>query len=405
MPEELSNSVFVSYRREVSQFFALALWQNLSDRGIDVFYDQETIHAGRFETIIRDQIAARPYMVPVLQAGVLNRCVDPNDWFRQELEAAIDLGRTLVPVYTPEFDFDDIERFLPDTTAAALRSYNMLEIPPKFFAAAVDMLAENYLKPIRQQLEPASEIAAAEAENQAAARKEAAPVSTRRLTAEEQYARGYGAQLRGEDQAAIDAYTEAVKLNPKHANAYIGRGNAKYRLGDYAGAVEDHTEAIRLQPETASAYYNRGLAQKAAGEDEAAIADYTAALELNPEHANAYIGRGLAHKALGDNDQAIADLTEAIRISPETASAHYNRGLTLKAIGDFDAATADYAEAIRINPNHDNAYVGLGGVKYARGDYEGAIADNDEALRINPDNEFAKVGKQMAINALAAADG
>ena len=42
---------------------AMALWQNLTDRGIDVFYDIESIDAGYFEKIILSQIAARPYMV------------------------------------------------------------------------------------------------------------------------------------------------------------------------------------------------------------------------------------------------------------------------------------------------------------------------------------------------------
>ena len=67
---------------------------------------------------------------------------DPNVPF--VIEAAIARDRMLVPVFTPEFDFGDIERFLPADTAAALRGFNMLEIPPKYFKYAIQELAENF---------------------------------------------------------------------------------------------------------------------------------------------------------------------------------------------------------------------------------------------------------------------
>ena len=92
MAPEPSNGVFISYRREVSQYMAMALWQNLTAQGIDVFYDIESLRAGYFDEIIRTQIAARPYMVPILAPGALNRCVDEDDWLRRELEAAIATG-------------------------------------------------------------------------------------------------------------------------------------------------------------------------------------------------------------------------------------------------------------------------------------------------------------------------
>jgi hypothetical protein len=61
-----SNAVFISYRREVGGILAMALYQHLDDRGLDAFYDIESLRAGQFETVILNQIAARPYFILVL---------------------------------------------------------------------------------------------------------------------------------------------------------------------------------------------------------------------------------------------------------------------------------------------------------------------------------------------------
>ena len=57
-----SNAVFISYRREEGGFLAMALYQHLTEHGLDAFYDIESIRAGQFDTIILNQIAARPVL-------------------------------------------------------------------------------------------------------------------------------------------------------------------------------------------------------------------------------------------------------------------------------------------------------------------------------------------------------
>src|SRR5262245_7860083 len=60
-------------------------------------------------------------------------------------------------------------------------------------------------------------------------------------------------------------------------------------------AIADHTEAIRRDPKNANAYYNRGNAHSDKGDTDRAIADYTAAIRLDPTHANAHYNRGNAY--------------------------------------------------------------------------------------------------------------
>ena len=102
---------------------------------------------------------------------------------------------------------------------------------------------------------------------------------------------------------------------------------------NYDKAIADYTEAIRLDPKFAEAYYNRGVAYENKGEYDKAIADYTEAIRLDPKYAEAYNSRGFAYGNKGEHDKAIADYTEAIRLDPKYANAYYNRGVRLREEG------------------------------------------------------------------------
>ena len=109
-------------------------------------------------------------------------------------------------------------------------------------------------------------------------------------------------------------------------------GVSAFQKGDLDKAIADFTEAIRLDPKYAQAYYNRGYAYWK-GDFDKAIADFTEAIRLDPKYAKAYCSRGICLQDKGDYDKAIADYTEAIRLDPKYAKAYYNRGMAYVAEG------------------------------------------------------------------------
>ena len=60
-------------------------------------------------------------------------------------------------------------------------------------------------------------------------------------------AKAYKLRMRDPD-AAISAYSEAIRLDPKNVEAYIGRSCVYQGKGDFDRAIADATEAIRLGP-------------------------------------------------------------------------------------------------------------------------------------------------------------
>src|SRR5260370_25919975 len=142
-----SNSVFISYRRNASGYAARAVFDDLTAHGIDTFLDIESIDSGEFETIILNQIAARPYFLVILGPGCLERCAEPGDWLRREIERAINLDRMIVPLLTSAFDFNAAyaKPYLAGQLAK-LPSYNAVNVPLDYFEAAMDRLRTRFLK-------------------------------------------------------------------------------------------------------------------------------------------------------------------------------------------------------------------------------------------------------------------
>ncbi|MEB3235260.1 MAG: tetratricopeptide repeat protein, partial [Cyanobacteriota bacterium] len=63
------------------------------------------------------------------------------------------------------------------------------------------------------------------------------------------FIRAYAKNNLGDPQGAIADYSEAIKLNPKLANAYLNRGTIRlYGIRDYSGAIEDFTKSIAMNP-------------------------------------------------------------------------------------------------------------------------------------------------------------
>ncbi len=155
------------------------------------------------------------------------------------------------------------------------------------------------------------------------------------------YNRGVARLKTGDNQGALDDFTEALRLKPNYVNAYNNRGVVRLQRGDYKGAIDDFTEGLRFNPDDATAYLNRGSARAAMGNYQEAIADYNKVLRLNPDEGDAYMGLGGAHAAMGNYDEAIADYNKVIKRKPDDATAHYNRGLAYILKTDKEKAIED----------------------------------------------------------------
>src|SRR5262245_55610869 len=93
----VEKTVFLSYRRTNAPW-ALAIFQNLTHHGYDLFFDFNGIASGDFERVILTNIEARAHFLVLLTPSALERVSEDNDWLRREIQTAVASKRNIVPL-------------------------------------------------------------------------------------------------------------------------------------------------------------------------------------------------------------------------------------------------------------------------------------------------------------------
>lgn len=153
----VEKTVFISYRR-TDVYTALAVYENLKNQRYDVFFDYRSISSGDFEQIITSNIRARAHFLLILTPTALDRCNEPGDWLRREIEFAIEEKRNIIPLFFRGFRFG-----VPSVTEKLtgrlkhLSRYNGLNIHEDYFDEAMRRLSTQYLSiPLETILHPVS---------------------------------------------------------------------------------------------------------------------------------------------------------------------------------------------------------------------------------------------------------
>lgn len=139
--------VFITYRREGGREYARNLQLRLQMLGYSVFLDYEELTGHFSEEIERAIRTCKVYLI-VLSKGALDRCGEPGNWVRREIEIAIDANRVIVPV-DADAAFGAIPESVPDKIREAIEQNQHAEVHfGQTFTSDVDLLSQKRLKPI-----------------------------------------------------------------------------------------------------------------------------------------------------------------------------------------------------------------------------------------------------------------
>lgn len=112
--------VFISYRRGGGAEIARLIEGFLDTHGLSVFLDVDSLGGGHFDEQILRQIKERDVFILICSPGCFDRCSDPGDWVRRELEHGISLDKRIVPVTIEGFSWPRPED-LPESIRAITR--------------------------------------------------------------------------------------------------------------------------------------------------------------------------------------------------------------------------------------------------------------------------------------------
>ncbi|AMW28275.1 tetratricopeptide repeat protein [Arthrospira platensis] len=152
-------------------------------------------------------------------------------------------------------------------------------------------------------------------------------------------------------ESAVDAYNQALKLEPNLAEVWNNRGVVLTKLKRYQEAIASYEKAIQIRTDYPDAWSNRGVALGKLNYYQAAIFSYDRALALKPDYLDAWNNRGQALMNLEQYDEAIASYNQAAKIRPNFYKIWYNKARCYALTGNRELAIENLQRALRINPD------------------------------------------------------
>ncbi len=155
---------------------------------------------------------------------------------------------------------------------------------------------------------------------------------------------------RGEDDAAMTHFSEALRLIPVLGEAHAGMGEILLRRGEAARAVEHFTMAVKSDPADGHAHFNLGVALEANRMPAEALGEYRVAVDLDPSRVAHWGKLAMAQSLTGLAGEAEATYRKAVGLFPGSVEIRNNWGIFLAGMGDFDGAERVFRQALAIDP-------------------------------------------------------
>jgi tetratricopeptide (TPR) repeat protein len=190
----------------------------------------------------------------------------------------------------------------------------------------------------------------------------------------------------GKLNQAIQAYQQAIEVEPDNASIYVSLAQTQVFAGDYAGAQSSAEKALLLSPGNAMAHAVRAWVLDFQGNTLEAEASIKRSLELDPNNAvaHAYYAEILIDQGPNNALRAAEESKVAQQLAPDSLVTHRARGYVLEATANYEEAVREYQAAVAINSNIPDLHLQLGINYSALGMYDQAVQEFSNANALNP---------------------
>lgn len=215
--------------------------------------------------------------------------------------------------------------------------------------------------------------------------------------------RDYLAQ--GKIRAAIIQFKNAVKEDPKNAEARFELGRAYLLGGDGAGAGKELERARRLGIGMERVASLLGRAYLMQGKVDKVLAEFETTDGLSPQaQAAILVARANARAQKRELELAGKVFGEALAVDPRSVDALLGLGRLAALQGRLDEALERADQVLLLDVKNSDAWVIKAGVARQRGDTVGAAEAYDKALALQPFNPSALLGSATVNLARGNAD-
>ena len=158
------------------------------------------------------------------------------------------------------------------------------------------------------------------------------------------------------ENSSLALLSHWLEIYPHSDVLLKARADQWFSRREWRAAIEDYTNYLKLRPEDAEAYGHRGEAYCHEDQVQLGLADFKSALEFKPDSIEARVGLSTIYLDLSAWDQAEKELTLAIEQSPRMARLYLLRSLARAGKEDVKGVIQDLDQCLVLDPNHHEAY-------------------------------------------------
>ena len=165
---------------------------------------------------------------------------------------------------------------------------------------------------------------------------------------------------------------------------HLQEGFKQAKLRNWDKAVEAFSMAVELDPKSAEAQRNLGASYLNLGRCREALGPLETAIGLEPLNPASHFYKGTCMISLRRVDEAYDSLTEALRLDPKNPQVHNMLGLWMSNAGRFEDAIRSYRTSAELLPNDPANYHNIGLMYMRIGRFQEAIEPLEKAVSIQP---------------------
>jgi len=187
------------------------------------------------------------------------------------------------------------------------------------------------------------------------------------------------------DQASA-SLKRAAGLNDRLPVVYVTLGRIHQDSGKHDLALQQFEQALRLNPRDADALNGLAHAYEKAGRIADAEAFFKKAAALRQDYWDGYSTLGLFYLRRQRYEDSLAQFRRVLELTPDNAQTYSNMGIVFLSLQRVPEAESAFNKSIELNPSYA-AYANLGFLYFQQRRYAESAAMTEKALQIN-DKDF-----------------
>jgi len=221
-------------------------------------------------------------------------------------------------------------------------------------------------------------------------------------TAESWYKSGQELEKMGSWKEAVDAYDQAIILNPDYKEAWCAKCKAlsianlelsgEEQNITFAKVIQACDRALEIDPEDSRSWagkgfvlHNEAIVTADPGKLNESLLAYEKAIEVAGSDtsalAEAWLGKGSVLSQMGRNDEALAAQEEAIELNESDVAAWMGKAISLSELGRGDEAVQAYDRIFELYPSEEQRIFDYPYIWYSKGRVLEKLGRDDEAAQ------------------------